>query len=727
MNRRERRVAAKSQPHARSATPPTASLLSLAQAHFGRGRLHEADRLCTRCLIDEPGQARALHMRGEIARRQGRPGDAIAHFTEAAAVAPGVAAIHDGLAEVYRAVARPVDAERHYRRVAELQPSAATLLNLGNALMELQRSAEAAATYQAALRFDLRLPEAHFALGAAWAALGRTEAAAAFARAIALRPSFALAHEGLVDACLAADAGDAALRSACTAFLHADTARLRVQFIDCVLNVSPATDIPELRALLQRALCERWTRPRDLASAVCAVVARGFFGEGDPLLRILLELAPISHREIERKLTERRREILDVAVSGAALDAGALIAACGLARQCFINEYAWRCQAAEGDALETLRRAIEADLASDVAPPDTRLVAFAMYLPLASLDGAERLLARGRPPEVAALLAQQVTEPAEELRLRDAIARATCIEDDVSRRVRDQYEENPYPRWVATTRPAHQVQLAGWLAGRFPDATVAPPPDGRTLEVLVAGCGTGQHAIETIQALADARVLAIDLSLASLAYALRVTKALDISGIDYVQADLLQAARLGRCFDMIAVGGVLHHLDDPWSGWRTLLALLHPGGVMNVLLYTKRGRADVEAARSWIAANGYGPTAEAIRECRQAILALREDWAVRLSASPDFWSVSGCRDLLFHVRERPVTLPEVDGFLVAEDLELLGIEVSAATEQAFRQWRASDDPLRDLAGWDLFEAEHPRCFAAMLNLWVRRPPASATP
>ncbi len=721
MNRRERRIAAaRSEPHAAAAA---GSLLGLAEAQVARGRLHEADMLCARHLAVEPGHARALYMRGEIARRAGRPAEAIAHFTEAAAAAPGVAAIHDGLAGVYRAVARPVEAERHYRRVAELQPSAVTLLNLGSALMELQRPAEAAATYQAALRSNSRLPEAHHGLGTAWAALGRSEAAAAFTRAIALREDFAPAHEGLIDACLAAGADEAALRSACAGLLRADTARLRVQFVDCVLEVRPATEIPGLRGLLQRALYERWTRPRDLAAAVCATVALRAFDARDPLLRVLLELAPIAHREVERTLTQQRREILDRAASGAALGPETLAAACGLARQCFINEYAWCRTVREGEALDVLRRAIEADLAAAVPPPDADLAVLAMYQPLGSLGGAGILVARGGPPEVAALLTQQVGEPAEELRLRQTLPCATPIEDDVSRRVRDQYEENPYPRWVATTRPPCQVQLADWLADRFPGVASTLPAGGGTLEVLVAGCGTGQHAIETAQTLAGARVLAIDLSLASLAYAHRMTAALEVPGIDYVQADLLQAARLGRGFDMIAVGGVLHHLGDPWSGWRALLAVLRPGGVMNVLLYTERGRADVTAARDWIAANDYPATAEGIRECRQALLASREEWATRLSASPDFSSVSGCRDLLFHVHERPVTLPEVAGFLAAEAIELLGIEVAAATEQAFRQWRAGDDPLRDLAGWDLFEAEHPRCFAGMLNLWVRKPPA----
>ncbi len=44
-----------------------------------------------------------------------------------------------------------------------------------------------------------------------------------------------------------------------------------------------------------------------------------------------------------------------------------------------------------------------------------------------------------------------------------------------------------------------------------------------TVDVLIAGCGTGQHAIETAQRFSGARVLAIDLSLTSLAYAKRKT------------------------------------------------------------------------------------------------------------------------------------------------------------------------------------------------------------
>ena len=726
MNRNERRVAARSGRNTPSDASGATSILARAEAHRRHGRFSEADALCIRLLAAEPLHAQALHMRGMLASQQGRPEDALTYFKQALAIAPMVAAIHDGLADAYRATAQPVDAERHYRRVAELLPGPATCLNLGNSLMELQRPADAAAVYRSALRFDARLPEAYLGLGTALVALGGKQAVEAFANAIALRPDFTAAHESLIDACLEADDRGAALRAACQALLQSDTPRLRLQFTDIVANLPLTMDLPGLRGALQRALAERWTRPQDLVRAACdLVVLRQPFDVSDALLHAVLELAPVCHRAVEQALTSQRRLMLDAAIAGKA-PAGtpdALAAVCALARQCFINEYAWHCLPEEHRQVGTLREQFQADLDRGVVPSGTPLTVLAMYLPLASLDGADRLLSHQWPANIAAVLAQQVSEPAEEERLRHLIHRVTALNDDTSRLVRDQYEANPYPRWAATAGAIQRIRLADWLTEKFPGKPVAALPSDGVLDVLIAGCGTGQHAVETIRSLAEARVLAIDLSLASLAYAARMTAKLSVDDIEYVQANLLHAEQLGRRFGMIGVGGVLHHLADPWAGWRALYGTLHPGGVMNVLLYTVRGRRDVGSARGWIAAQGYAATAEGIRECRHALMALPDEWALRLSGSPDFFSISGCRDLLFHVQEQAVTLPEVARFLAAESIDLLGIEVSAATGRAFDAWDqgTSRDPQRDLARWDLFEAEHPDCFAGMLNLWVQKP------
>ncbi len=727
MNRKARRAEAGSGGIAVAGGQGLPPLLVLAQAAHRDGRLDEADALCARHLAASPGHARALHLRGEVARLQGRPADAIAHFGAALATAPAVAAVHDGLADAYRSLGRPVDAERHYRRVAELRPGAATLLNLGNALMELNRPADAAATFRNALRVDPRLPELHYALGTALGALEHGQAVEAFRHAVSLRPDFVRAHEGLVESCLAAGNADAALRAVCQALERVDTLRLRVLFVDCVRDAVPARGMAGLEEAMRRALAERWTRPQELARAACTIAAlREPLDVRSEPLRTLLDLAPVCHRAVEQALTGQRRALLDAVASGAALPPGALDTACGLARQCFINEYAWFRTPDEAAKVELLCRGVQAALDGGTMPPELTLAVIATYRPLGALAGADRLAARSWPTEIATLLAQQVGEPAEEHRLRGAIRCATAIEDAVSQAVRDQYEANPYPRWVATIEAPERIRLGDWLAARFPGAAAAPLPDG-TLEVLVAGCGTGQHAVETVRGLADAEVLAIDLSLSSLAYASRLTASLGVDGIEYVQADLLEAARLGRCFDMIAVGGVLHHMADPWAGWRALSGLLRPGGVMNVLLYTRRGRGDVRAARDWIAREGFEPTPDGIRSCRHALMALPEDWAERLSASPDCCSASGCRDLLFHVQEGAVSLPEVAGFLEAEGIRLLGVDVSSATEQLFRERNpgTGGDALRDLSRWDLFEAENPRCFSGMLNLWVQKGAAAA--
>ena len=714
MNRNERRVAAKSSGGA-------APLLALAEGHCRAGRLREADEVCARVLAQAPREARALHVRGWIAQRQERPRDAVTHFSRAVSVAPDSAALHDGLAGAYRALGEAALAEQHYRRAAELHPSAMTLLNLGNALMALQMPVEAATHYRSVLTRDGRVAEAWHGLGTALAAADAPEAADAFARAVVLQPRLAAAHEGLVDRCMAAEAWETGLRTAGEALRHVDTPRLRVQFVDCAMVARLTGESPGLREALDRALTERWTRPQDLAGVVCDLVAlRAPFDARDTLLGRLLDLAVLPHHDAERALTAERSALLGVALSGDAMEPATLAFACRLARQCFINEYAWACAAEESRDAGALRDRVMRALDDGIAPSVTMLVALALYRPLDGLERPEALLSHRWPEPLATLLAQQVAEPAEERRLAATIPRATTIEDAVSRAVAGQYEANPYPRWVTAAGAMEPIALDDWLAARFPTAPVTLRPPGAVLDVLVAGCGTGQAALETVRCFAGVKVLAIDLSLASLAYAARMTASLGVDGIDYVQADLLAVAALDRNFDMISAGGVLHHLGDPWAGWRGLLALLRPGGVMNILLYTVRGRDDVRRAREWIAARGYDASETGIRACRQELAALPDDWAMRLAASPDFFSTSGCRDLLFHVYEQPVTLPEVADFLAEEALELIGVEVPASIQAAFDA-SAGRDSQRDLRQWDVFEAENPRCFAGMLNLWVRRP------
>jgi 2-polyprenyl-3-methyl-5-hydroxy-6-metoxy-1,4-benzoquinol methylase len=297
----------------------------------------------------------------------------------------------------------------------------------------------------------------------------------------------------------------------------------------------------------------------------------------------------------------------------------------------------------------------------------------------------------------------------------------TPVDDEVSRKVRDPYEENPYPRWVAPAPPIATHAVGEHFRMTFPLAPLRPMPVSGGADILIAGCGTGAHAIETYRKISGARVLAIDLSRTSLSYAVRKTRALGLP-IDYAQADILKLAGLGRTFDVIEASGVLHHLADPMAGWRILLSLLKPGGVMSVGLYSKLARGEINAARAFIAERGYRPTADDIRRCRQDILAFAEGTPGHaVTRSGDFYSMSGCRDLLFHVQEHQHTLPEIAAFIAQHELQFLGFDLDARALKLYEQSNPGDPAMIDLARWHRFECENPGLFAAMYQFAVQKP------
>jgi len=215
--------------------------------------------------------------------------------------------------------------------------------------------------------------------------------------------------------------------------------------------------------------------------------------------------------------------------------------------------------------------------------------------------------------------------------------------------------------------------------------------------------------------------LAIDLSLSSISYALRKTRELGLKNLDYAQADILKLQSIGRSFDLIEAGGVLHHLAEPMVGWRVLLALLRPGGFMRIGLYSKLARQDVDAARALIAERGYTASAEDIRRCRQELAGLGGGPASAVTERLDFFSTSRCRDLLFHVQEHQLTLLEIADFLRQNQLDFLGFDLGGGALQMFRQRFPNPGAATDLALWHRFETENPSVFAGMYQFWIRKP------
>jgi len=65
-------------------------------------------------------------------------------------------------------------------------------------------------------------------------------------------------------------------------------------------------------------------------------------------------------------------------------------------------------------------------------------------------------------------------------------------------------------------------------------------------QILVPGCGTGQHPLSIAAGNPDAILLAIDLSKSSLAYGRRMADCLKLHNVTFLHGDFLEIPKLER-------------------------------------------------------------------------------------------------------------------------------------------------------------------------------------
>lgn len=271
--------------------------------------------------------------------------------------------------------------------------------------------------------------------------------------------------------------------------------------------------------------------------------------------------------------------------------------------------------------------------------------------------------------------------------------------------VRAQYEENPYPRW-RNLHGCRQLPLSQWVPGGGPE--IASP------EVLIAGAGTGQEPLTWATRLGpSARITAVDISAASLAYGRRRSEDLGLP-VEFIHADILELGALGRQFDLIASSGVLHHLPDPAAGLRVLSGLLKPGGVMKLALYSRKAREGISAAQQLVAG-------QSLREARATLLALPEDDpAKQPTRFLDFYYLSGCRDMLFHAQEHLFDLAQIAEVTQSCGLQLIGLEVPSAVARTYSTLFPEDLHRTNLHLWGVYEKLYPSTFELMYQFWCRK-------
>ncbi len=721
---------------------------NLGNALWQQGKLEEAEASYRRALVHQPDLAAARNNLGALLFERGKLDEAVACYRAALVLEPNYAEALNNLGAALCRQGELDEGEARIRRALVLKPDfAGAYDNLGTALWEQGKFEEAEASIRRAIALAPDFTRALDNLGSMLKDLGRLdEAAAVYRQLLQIKPEDIDGLNGLASVLSARGDALPALEAVQQSLRLEETATAKRIFVDIVKQFTWTNDNAQARQAMVRALTEPWARPGELARTAALLIKQGahigpcvaraaqawprslsapdLFGSSGPavaddeLLLALLVSAQNTDVELERFLTMSRRILLEAA-SGDDADGGAIAFDTALACQCFINEYVFFHDKEEIAQAVKLRNALATSLETGAPISSRRLLAMAAYFPLHSLSGAAKLLEMAWPQPVTAVLVQQIREPREETQLRAGIPRLTRVGDAISRLVQNQYEENPYPRWVRMPSVEKANGITDYLRQKFPAARFQRKTSGEIVDFLSAGCGTGQFPLGIAQGVA-ARVLAIDLSLASLGYAKRKARELGLSGVEFAQADLLELGATGRSFDVVECSGVLHHLADPFAGWSALLSLLRPGGFMVLGLYSEEARRGIVEARRFIAERGYDTSADDIRRCRQDLLDLDRSRELG-TAFGDFFGVSSCRDLLFHVQEQQMRLPAIAAFLRDNDLTFLGFETDNTTIQAYGRRFPGDPAGTNLDHWDAFENDNPDTFSGMYVFWIQKP------
>lgn len=695
------------------------ALNNLGAARKDLGQPNEAISSYTSALQVRPDFAEAHNNLGIVLNDLGRSEQAIASSTKALQFKADFAEAYNNIGNAYHALSRPHDAIDAYTNAVQVKPTyAEAYINLGTVFNNVGKPGEAIANYARGVQLSPNHAEAHGNLGHILRDAARPEdAIVSYVKAIELEPNNLGCWQGIAMALCA------------MTFSTYDPyyADLCLKIIDRKTLIHPSIISGPILALLrQHDAVEKLLDPShtarldgdlldsDLEKVICEL-------SGIPLLCRILEICPLPDLEFEHSLKHLRRAVL-FGLPKILGDQTVLRFQAALASQCWINEFVYSEMEEESAAIEELVNSINAAFERSEHVSDATIACLASYRPLHQFGWSSALADRN---SLARVFRLQVQDVHDEAALKEEIPALNKIRDPTSVSVREQYEQNPYPRWIYTNiRDTHEKETSASTVAKRISLNVEETDvlSSSAPNVLIAGCGTGQQSLNSASRFSNGQVLAVDLSLNSLSYAKRKTDEFGLTNIDYMQADILDLELLGRQFDVVESTGVLHHMNDPMAGWQVLEKCLKPGGIMKIGLYSKMARKPVTAAREKIARDGISNSKNDILKFRADILETEDEDIIALQSWADIYSSSEFRDLVFHVKEHQFTLPQIQLCLTHLKLNFVGFEFGGGNQKnLFKATYSDPNAMYNLDTWHELEMAHPHIFAGMYQLWAQKP------
>ncbi len=434
------------------------------------------------------------------------------------------------------------------------------------------------------------------------------------------------------------------------------------------------------------------------------------------LLLQFMKVCPIPNYYIEKKFILIRKEMLDQ-IYKLNFEKIYIKFLLSLSIQCYLNEYIYEQSKEEIEKVKKINERIKGSLNNNNKIHDLEILCLSCYEPLSNFRWSRKI---NYSDELNEIFELHLTQKENEKQLSETIKSISIVKNKVSKHVKNQYEENPYPRWMnlgLSFEPRNISQVINESDLKLDFKKIKFPENP---EILIAGCGTGQHAITTASKYKNAKILALDLSFRSLSYAKRKANELKIENINFIQGDLLDLESLNRKFDLIESIGVLHHMDEPLKAWKILTnCLKNNNSLMLIGLYSDKARRHITQIKNKITNLKIKTNTENIIKFRKDLLESNNSKWDDIKTSPDFYTVSGVRDLLFHVKEHKFTISKIKEYLNELELFFLGFEDKLIIEKFKEVYNGKID-LYNLDKWEAFENNNQRVFAGMYQFWCKK-------
>jgi tetratricopeptide (TPR) repeat protein/2-polyprenyl-3-methyl-5-hydroxy-6-metoxy-1,4-benzoquinol methylase len=678
-------------------------------AHAGLGEFNEAIDTYKEALQINPNDADTYYNMGAALKDKGELDAAIDSYKKALKINPNDADTYYNMAAALKDKGELDAAIGAFKNAIKINPNyAEAYYNVGNTLRDKGELDAAIGAYKQTLKIDPNYANAFYNMGNTLRDKGELDAAIdSFKETLQIDPNYTTAYNniGKILSNHKFTKPAPGLQEIITSLLN------RKNYVRPSSISSAAISLlkvePVIKELFERYHAGGLTRPLQETISVLTEL---------PLLLALMSVCPLADLELEVFLTDIRFSLLS-SISNVSASPKCLLFQSALALHCFTNEYIYNLTDQEAEELEALEISVKNTLSNGKQPHPKLILCLASYKALHNYEWAGLLIMTADIREV---FIRQLLEPKQEGNLKTEIPILEEVSNKVSCKVRDQYEENPYPRWVdlgLRSKPAAISEIVIESKMRLFDNGII---DAKSPNILVAGCGTGQHSIQTATGFQNSKVLAIDLSLASLAYAKRKTDELGIQNIDYMHADILDLGKLDRQFDIIESAGVLHHMDDPMAGWKVLTGCLKPGGLMKIGLYSELARQHIVTVKDEISQSGSGASDAAIKSLRKDLIHSNKEHHISITKISDFYSLSELRDLLFHVQEHRFTIPQIQSCLSRLGLVFCGFDDNNALVQDFKRANTGANDPYDLDKWHCYEEANPYSFINMYQFWCQK-------